>query len=460
MTPSKKKRARKAKLWSFTAGKAPYTVEVHERTPGGVLYERLWDPRRTRKVKGKTLRGAQVRRTLGHRDTERAIEQAEQEARALRAGAEALQGRPTVAGVIALYLIHRTPEKGAKATIKDDERHAAFWVTRYGTMRVAELSDTEWNDAKRQRMSGEVDARGRDVALEDRKPVGPRGVDSTLVFINAVFNWALGFRQKGRKLIDTNPFSAPAPGVKRTLTRPKNMAPARPIATYDRFLKIRAKADLVLMDARKGRDGATLVEVGRAQFKHGEGPVMLWMRPSYLPELMDLAEATGRRITAICSLWYSDFIVGWYTTAAGEQRRGVVKVRWRPFKGAEEKIVDVNDDARAAIERLIRARPGLGDTWVFPAPRKPSQPITRQTARDWLRKAEVFAGVGHLKQGAWHPYRRKWATERKHHPDADVMEAGGWIDERSLKESYQQADRATTLAVINEPRKLVEKKTS
>jgi hypothetical protein len=38
------------------------------------------------------------------------------------------------------------------------------------------------------------------------------------------------------------------------------------------------------------------------------------------------------------------------------------------------------------------------------------------------------------------------------------MEAGGWTDERSLKQSYQQSDSETVLAVINEPRKLVEKK--
>jgi hypothetical protein len=88
---------------------------------------------------------------------------------------------------------------------------------------------------------------------------------------------------------------------------------------------------------------------------------------------------------------------------------------------------------------------------VFPSPRKPTQPITRQIASDWLRKAEDLAGVEHLAGGAWHPYRRKWATERKALPDADVMEAGGWTDERSLKQSYQQSDSETVLAVINEP---------
>jgi hypothetical protein len=455
-------RRKKPKLWSHTAGEPPFTVEVHERTPGGVLYERLWDPSGSRVIRGKRYKGAQRRRSLGHRDQEQAIAHAEAEAKMLRAGAEAMEGRPTVAGVLALYLLHRTPQKEAEETRKDDERHAEFWRTRYGSMLVSDLGDVEWNEVKRQRASGEYDARGRFVPEADRKPVGPRGVDATLVFINALFNWAIGFRVKGRKLITENPFGAPAPGVKRTLERPKNLSPAQPVATYDRFLKIREKAPLVMMAARKGEQGATLEQRGTAKYRHGEGPVHLWMRPSYLPELMDLAEATGRRISAICRLWYSDFIVGWYRDEAGAECRGVTHIRWRPFKGQKEQTIPVNADARAAVERILAARPGHGDHWVFPSPKSPSQPITRQLARAWLYEAEELANVTprHLERGAWHPYRRKWATERKTLPDADVMKTGGWSDVRSLKASYQHADDETVLEVVNTPRKLMERKSS
>jgi hypothetical protein len=454
-------RRRKPKLWSHSAGEPPFTVEVHERTSGGILYERLFDPNGSRVIKGRRYKGAQRRRSLGHRDHEAAIAHAEAEAKMLRAGAEAMDGRPTLSGVLALYLLHRTPQKGAQETKDSDERHAAFWRTRYGAMLITDLGDVEWNEAIRQRTSGEVDARGQYVAEQDRKPVGPRGVDAPMVFINAVQNWALGFKARGRKLVTENPFGAPAPGVKRTLARPKNLSPAQPVATYDRFLAIRAKALLVLMEGRKGQAGAQLVTTGTAQFTHGEGPVKMWMRASYLPELMDLAEATGRRISAICQLWYSDFVVGWIGEKA-TQRRGVTHLRWRPFKGAKEQTVPVNDDARMAVERVLSQRPGLGNHWVFPSPRKPGQPITRQLARTWLRKAEELAALTprHLEGGAWHPYRRKWATERKSEPDADVMEAGGWEDSRSLKQSYQKSDSATVLAVVNSPNKLMEKKSS
>ncbi len=50
--------------------------------------------------------------------------------------------------------------------------------------------------------------------------------------------------------------------------------------------------------------------------------------------------------------------------------------------------------------------------------------------------------------GLWHPYRRKWARERKHLPDVDVAAAGGWAELASLKSAYQQTDDATILRVV------------
>ena len=55
-------------------------------------------------------------------------------------------------------------------------------------------------------------------------------------------------------------------------------------------------------------------------------------------------------------------------------------------------------------------------------------------------------------------YRRKWATERKHHPDVDVAEAGGWKTVETLKSAYQQADAETILRVVLEAGELREAK--
>ena len=73
----------------------------------------------------------------------------------------------------------------------------------------------------------------------------------------------------------------------------------------------------------------------------------------------------------------------------------------------------------------------------------------------YLLQAERDAGLPKLVGGVWHPYRRKWAMERKHWPMRDVAAVGGWKSLRSLLECYGQADRDTMRAVVNEPRKLL-----
>ena len=70
------------------------------------------------------------------------------------------------------------------------------------------------------------------------------------------------------------------------------------------------------------------------------------------------------------------------------------------------------------------------------------------------REAEQVAGVKKLKGGLWHPYRRRWANERKHLPLVDVGETGGWKDLMTLMNCYQQADEASMLAVMESPIKL------
>lgn len=75
--------------------------------------------------------------------------------------------------------------------------------------------------------------------------------------------------------------------------------------------------------------------------------------------------------------------------------------------------------------------------------------MARRLANDWLGKAEVLADVPKQNGGLWHPFGRKWATERKHLPDVHVAAVGGWAELRSLKRAYQQADQDTMLQVVH-----------
>jgi hypothetical protein len=69
--------------------------------------------------------------------------------------------------------------------------------------------------------------------------------------------------------------------------------------------------------------------------------------------------------------------------------------------------------------------------------------------KDWIVEAEKLAKVSHLKGGARHPFRRGWATARKHYPSQDVARAGGWRDTGTMEQCYAREDAETILAVVN-----------
>jgi len=101
----------------------------------------------------------------------------------------------------------------------------------------------------------------------------------------------------------------------------------------------------------------------------------------------------------------------------------------------------------------MRERPGLGHTHCSP-PRAMSRSRsarsvsrTGSTGADARRAAPVPNTT--LSMGS-----KKWARERKHLSDADVVKAGGWRSVNTMKRSYQQADDRSVLAAILEPRRL------
>ena len=81
-------------------------------------------------------------------------------------------------------------------------------------------------------------------------------------------------------------------------------------------------------------------------------------------------------------------------------------------------------------------------------------------AQGALRSAERHAKLPKLEGGLWHAYRRKWVTERKHLPLKDVLVALGSKDLKTLMTCYLQADDETILAVMSEPKKVMEKAVS
>ena len=156
-----------------------------------------------------------------------------------------------------------------------------------------------------------------------------------------------------------------------------------------------------------------------------------------------LAEATGRRLESIRQLGWEDIDLDSRT------------ILWRAE--ADKKKRDWVVPLPAALAdglRQFRRRLGAIAGWVFAAEQKPDQPMDRHLFEKWLARAERAAKLPKLPSGLWHPYRRKWVTERKHLPIKDVAAAGGWKDTATLLECYQQPTNETLLAVMSEERKV------
>jgi integrase len=183
-----------------------------------------------------------------------------------------------------------------------------------------------------------------------------------------------------------------------------------------------------------------------------------------LPVLIALAWWTGRRIAAIVGLRWTD--VYFDEQAAFEQAKALDAaadwrvedfanggVRWYAGRGRSKKVRDhvapLHPAARAALARWREQCSAIGTAYVFVSPRSDAKPLKQFAAMRWLKRAEQLAGLPHQAQSGWHAFRRGWATARKTLPLKDLARAGDWADGGTPFRHYQQADRESTLAVIN-----------
>src|SRR5207249_9323777 len=186
-------------------------------------------------------------------------------------------------------------------------------------------------------------------------------------------------------------------------------------ATTDRYRKLREHSDKVMMQVLKG---GKKVKVR-----------------SHLSELLDLAFHAGRRIGATSCLQYGDLHLR-------TKPHGAITWRADTDKMGRASTTPINAAARAAIDRVLADRPGIGAAYLFPAPRNPEKPISKDKVNEWLREREQLAELPHLKQGGMHAFRRGWATGRKHLPVQDVMAVGGWTDPSCLTSSASSSSRS------------------
>lgn len=246
---------------------------------------------------------------------------------------------------------------------------------------VSSLNRTDWDQYVRDRSTGVIDSRGHEVPEGERKPVGARAVREDLEVLRGACNWAVQ-----ADLLDVNPTEG------YPLPREKN--PTRPRISDGRY-----RAMLEVADEVDWRFKLALV----------------------------LAHETGHRSKAIRLLRWSDVDLSEAT------------IRWRAEadKTGHEHVTPLTDAAITALREARGERAGIGNAWMFPAPRDPSKPCSRNIFRDWWNQAEELAGLEPVDGLGWHSLRRKFADELRDAPLKDLANLGGWKTERTILQCYQ-----------------------
>ena len=144
-----------------------------------------------------------------------------------------------------------------------------------------------------------------------------------------------------------------------------------------------------------------------------------------------LAHETGHRIGAIRALRWSDIDL------AGQC------VHWRKTndKIGLEHVTPLTDAAIAALGEARRTSPGVGEAWVFPAPRDESREVARDLMTGWWKRAEEEAGLERIRWLGWHSLRRRFGTDLKDVPLRELCDLGGWKDPDTVVRCYQRSDQ-------------------
>lgn len=382
------------RCWSKSVGERGCRVRLYEARPGGPLYRSVY------------FNAKEDRKTLGHRDKRLAIRQAYQLLSQLNAHEAVRREQSLTLGVLAgRYLDSPNHRAKSSRTAREDRRKLDRVVRFLGpTQNVVSLSPSSVVRYVSARRRGEVTLLG----VRAGNKVGDRTIEADLVALKTVLRWAQGERKSdGRPLLSEDPLA----GVR--LPRSKN--PRRPVMTHDEYLALLTVAPTV--DPR-------------------------------LPLALVVAEGTGRRISAIRALRWSDIDLRHET------------IRWRAAtdKRGYEQVVPISPPVREALLVCQRGQGSIGDTPVFPSPQDAKRPCSRHLLDAWLRRAYRRAKLTPQPGGLWHPLRRKWATERKDYPVKDVAVAGGWRDERTMMSSYMQADPETVRRVVLHPTRRLEER--
>jgi integrase len=425
---SMKRHRRRKQTWGVSRIKDPrypgLTVRVTEVVKGGMLYV-IW------KKKGEL----QKTRSLQRRRADLGVTEKEQHDAARTIGLDFLpeivkldkeRGQPplpkpvvqsdevlTLARLVDLYELRGSltaSDSYRREQTQKLRRLAAFFGPDKPVVSLSQPDVDAWVKARRD-------------PAEGQRRVRQAAIWGDIVALKIALSWATKEKAAdGTRLLTANPLAE--------VHVEKETAPRRPIADPDRRVQLKKVArgvsptlDLVL---------DLLWETG-----HRLGAVLGLRWQDVLFEPKEAAEL-ARELESDVGWTDEEFPLGGVHFYAGRRANNKSFPHVRPMTPV----------VRAALERARQHAAAIAGAWIFADPADATKPLDRWRLTAWLRAAEAKAKLPHLKGGAFHPFRRAWATRKKHFADVDAALVGGWRDVETMHRSYVKSDVETRRAIV------------
>src|SRR5256712_6455554 len=392
----------KSGCWSLSLGVRGLKVRVQQHKPGGT-FQRVY----------RVPSGRVTYESVGTTDREEARRIAIDSIRELEMGKKIILAPPlTLERLWDRYQQEAASYHGnIERTRKQKQTDARLLIAGLGAKKRADhltKNDVERYVAMRRTGHGWPDGR-------ETRPVRARTIQGEIKLLRQMIHWAINERlPDGSWLLESNPLR----GVKV----PKEEDPRRPVATYDRFLKLREAAQDLAATAPQQR--------GCERWKRWEMALVL-------------AEATGARIGAISGLRWSDISFD----------PPEIKFRAEFDKRGRDRVVPIPEALAEELRSFKVKFAAVGDGGLFPCAQKDDH-WPREGFGEVFSRVQRDAGLPQLKGGQIHPRSRQWATERKNMSLVDVMAAGGGRDAQTLHSCYQLATTGGMLEVVSTPLKV------
>jgi integrase len=402
--------------WTKSLGDRGTRVRLFQNRRGGTFYRAVWRP-----GEGRTVA------SLHTNDRDEADRLGRALYAALIAGM-AQSARPVVRlGELAERFVAESPTflDNASRTQAEARSRIAILQAVIGEARdVRTLTENDVRQYEARRRAGGI--RYGDGAVTGAAK--QRSVQADIKLLKQMLYWACSrTTMGGHPWLDRNPLQYVRVAGEHDVRRP--------VASHERFEATRASMRQLQArygeESRQAKSARECARAGRRQIS--------WLRA----ELgFVLLEATGRRRGAIMGLRWSDV-----DYAAGT-------VTWRAEHDKKRKTWVVPYPASLfETVRDLQRRIGAVGGYLFPRGDDQEQPAPAELLSQWIRRAEDHAGLPKLVGGTCHRYRRKWRSERSHHPLKAVAVAGGWSDVQTMLRCYDQPDEADVLEVTSELRK-------